>query len=213
VSVDLVRAKKRLEALLNRLRILLHKAQTDPFITREMLLECVDRIESTITDMVMLMSMGQRVLITVFGTLMQQEQLLREMLNELRDAILRNNLPQARRYLELLRIRIYSYIRVASVATAGKAVERVEPMYTGIPIPEDLSKNAVRIFALLLQQPGGEADEITIRHLLNLTPEEFETAIEEMKELGYIEQFLRGRLKVFRLREDALRMLRERMGM
>ena len=201
-AFDPISMKEKIEALLTRLRDMLYRAQTDPLITKEALLEVVDLIESMITDMVIKATSGQKILITVFTTFMQQEQLLREAMKELRDAIISNNIPRARMVLEHLRNRIYSYIRILYVVTAGKTEEAVEHPYTGIRIPKELSKNAFRVYALLLQQPGGEADLMTIQHLLDMSPEELDSAIRELERLGYIDLLIRGSSYIARLRRE-----------
>ena len=55
-----------------------------------------------------------------------------------------------------------------------------------------------------MQKAGGEADLITLQHALNMSEEDLENAIDELKEQGYVETFIRGMSMVVRLKEGMI---------
>jgi len=201
--MSIISAKRRVESLFTRVRSLLYRASTDPMITRETVLELLDRLEGSITEIILNMTAGQKIQISLFPTFLNYEKELVGRLETVRKSVMEGNFAVARKELEALRSRFYSYLRIASVIFAGKREEE-KKVYAGIKAPEGLSPNALKIFAFLLQKAGGEADLITLQHALNMSEEDLENAIDELKEQGYVETFIRGMSMVVRLKEGMI---------
>jgi len=205
VSLNLVlKQRKELEALLHRIRDVLIKSKTNPFISREDILRLIDRFDSTLTDMMMTMaSESSQRSISLFPAFLEAENLVKGALEDLRRYVHSNNLSLARMQLDLLKTRLNHYLRiVAFMFRGGKAeVTAVTEAISGVKAPEGLSPNAFKIYAYLKQKPSLESDLITIQHALGMSETEINEAIEELRKLDYIDVLIRGRSIIIKLKE------------
>jgi len=204
VSLNLVlRQRKELEALLNRIRDVIIRSRTDPYISKEDILRLIDRFENTLTDMMMtIASESSQRSISLFPAFLEAENLVKGAIEDLRRCVHDNDLPSARLQLDLLKTRFNHYLRiVAFMFRGGKAEATAVETMTGIKVPEGMSPNALKIYAYLKQKPSLEADLVTIQYALGMNETEVNEAIEELRRLDYVDVLIRGRSIIARLKE------------
>lgn len=200
---EVLKAQKELSAFLNRIRSLIDKASTDPYVKASDILTVIHNFEDCLTETVMKISMMSTTRsVSLFPIFEEEEKIVRGAIEELKQAVERNNMSQARRHCEILRSRLLSYLRMLSFMLKGvKFEEESAESILGIRVPEDLSPTASRVYAYLRRKI--EADVSDMMHSLGMEKEELEEAIEELRKLGYVDVYMRGLSVVVRLKESS----------
>jgi len=200
--VDIVSAKKQLDAYLTRVEEMIEQARWDPNISIRDIIRVLGNFESALTDLtIMVVSSSSMRSVSLFPTFEQKESMVKSTLESLKKSLSERNLTRAKTLLEILRTRLYSYVRTLAFVlhSTERVPEAAVEAITGmIKIPEGLSINAGRVYSYL--RKNYEADPMEIAERLNMDTKEVAEAIEELRRLGYVDTYMRGRMMMVRLR-------------
>jgi len=207
VSVELVlKQRDRLDAILSRLKQKIGRAMVDPMVTKENLLEMVNRFESHLMNLIIIIegTSTSRRSTALIPMVLEAEKMLRTDLLALRSAINDNRLTDAYKLVDNVRTSFFSLLRTALYVFprgAGRGAETAPEHIAGIKMPEEMSMNAFRVYTYLKQKPEMEADLETLMKVLGMPEDVLLDAIEELKDLDYIDILSRGRSIIIRLKE------------